>query len=417
MALLKKSWRYVVVMLLMATVMPVRAQSEAENVLAIVGSDGNIALYTPDSQTLTAVTEDAVPGLREYAWPTWSNDGQLAFFGFNFERGSSYGMGIFLRSDDGEVERLFTGDNEVFTYAYWSPAACETAPTCRDLAVLYTNGDGVLALRRVRTGTKASVTELSVGGPHYWDWSPDGHYMFWARFGEDLERYDVEAEAVEERFAEQQGLQQAVDWSPVDERLLAAVASQDGASSLIILNGDERQILVEQLQSGVAFAWSPDATQVAYLDITDGALRVLDSTSGSEVAHVADEVLAFLWSPDGTRLAYLTFTAPPGQNGPSAKASFQRNFLLQWHIFELATQTEQLSHGFVPTSEMIYYLTFFDQFAHSHQLWSPDSRYLVYAETLDDGRSLVNLIDTQASTSTPIIAAEGVMGVFNWRVP
>jgi len=62
---------------------------------------------------------------------------------------------------------------------------------------------------------------------------------------------------------------------------------------------------------------------------------------------------------------------------------------------------------------MIYYLRFFDQFARSHRLWSPDSRSLTYAEVLDDGRSVVSLVET-TGTGTPRTLMYGRIGVFSW---
>jgi TolB protein len=63
---------------------------------------------------------------------------------------------------------------------------------------------------------------------------------------------------------------------------------------------------------------------------------------------------------------------------------------------------------------MIYYLSFYDQFARSHRLWSPDSLSLVYGEMLDDGSSVVSLLDTTRPGSAPQHIARGSLGIFNW---
>jgi hypothetical protein len=64
---------------------------------------------------------------------------------------------------------------------------------------------------------------------------------------------------------------------------------------------------------------------------------------------------------------------------------------------------------------MFYLLAFFDQFSQSHQLWSPDSRYIVYAEMIDGGESLVKILDTTADAFVPFTVAEGEIGIWSYQ--
>jgi hypothetical protein len=390
------------------------AQTDATGDLAIVGNDGNIYLYDTTTDALSALTTDAAPIVRGYQWPTWSTDGQLAFFRYDLQQGNFGELSIFVRPLGGTAQEVFTQANEAFTYAFWSPSDCPTASAtpCRDLAVLYTRQDGNLALRNVRVADDINVTELSVGGPHYWDWSPDGTTMFWARFGEDLELYDVEMGTISGPLPQHMGRQQAVDWSPTDDRLLTTLAGPNNTSTLTIIDGDNQQILVDGLRAGIAFAWSADATQIAYLDYEDGRLEIIRSSDGSTVLTPSNEVLAFLWSPDGTKIAYLTLAQ--SADGQSAKQSSQNAPELQWHILDVAAKQTAHHRRFIPTQTMIYYLNFFDQFAHSHQFWSSDSRFFAFGEIEKNGSSVISLIDTSASTDTIVTIAEGTVGVFNW---
>ncbi|MCZ7546594.1 MAG: hypothetical protein M5R40_25100 [Anaerolineae bacterium] len=386
--------------------------------IAIAGADGNIHLYDVATGVVTPLTEDGAPDAKVYIWPTWSNDGRLAYFGVSVQPGDPYRFGIFLQPPEGDPIRAHTARDESFTYAHWAPGDCP-AGDCRDLAVLYTNTNGELALRRVRAGEGAadvSVVEVETGGPFYWDWSPDGQSMFWARFGALLERYDVAANAVVETFAEAQGLERAVDWSPVDDRLLSSVRRADGAFDLVVFDGAAREVLVEGLEGGVAFEWSPDGTQVAYVDFADTAhLKIVDANTGSEVAALAQGVVAFFWSPDGARIAYLTFEPERLTPQPIAyRQPAQQAPQLQWFIYDLATDATAVSVVFTPTSDMVYYLSFFDQFARGHRLWSPDSARIVYAERLGDGRDVVSLIDAGDPGAAPQILVEGRFGVFSW---
>lgn len=392
------------------------AQPDSSATLAIVGNDGNIYLYDFATETLAALTTDAIPNQRMYQWPTWSTDGQLAYFGFSLDRADFYRQAIFIRQQDETPQRIYSATDEFFTYAYWSPGDCETGPICRDLAILYTNPDGNLALRRIRSGAKFNITELSVGGPHYWDWSPNGQTMFWARYDERLEVYDVATDSVT-RLPETQALQRAVDWSPIDERLLALVA-EGRRADLVVFNGEQRQVLVEGLDAPAAYTWSPDASIIAYLEIHTGRLRVVDAQDGTLLHSISDEALAFLWSPDSGKIAYLTVYDPTpitnGEDGIVTKANPQAVPRAEWHIYTLTDQSDIAYDPHIPTETMVYYYQYFDQFAHSHSLWSPDSRYFSYgALTRRGGQVLV--IDTEAVGTEPIRLAAGTVGVFSWQ--
>lgn len=386
-----------------------RAQTVDPGQIAIAADDGNIYLFDLAADEAVPLTEDAVPGRKLYAWPTWATDGRLAFFGTSVLPDDRYQLGIFLRRASGEIERLYTSADEHFTYASWAPADCP-AGSCRDLAVLYTAANGNLALRRVRVDGDISIEELSEGGPHYWDWSPDGASMLWARFGTELSIYDADSNAIARTFDDRLGFQRAVDWSPVDDRLLAAVRAPGRRNDLMIFEDGERLVLAEGLRGAVSFEWSPDGAQVAYLDEQRATLSVADARTGAHVATAPDNAYAFFWAPDSARLAYLTVSQP----GTDVLASLQDGPpRLQWVVFAPETGAITRLAAFLPTRETIYYLQFFDQFARSHRLWSPDGRYLTYGEVLRDGRSVVSLLDT-TGPSTARTLMEGQIGVFSW---
>lgn len=388
-----------------------RAQTADTGQIAISAQDGNIYLFDVASDETTALTDDAISGSKVYAWPTWANDGRLAFFGTSRAPDDRYQLGIFIQNPAGAIERIYSSEDEFFTYASWAPADCP-AGNCRDLAVLYTAAGGSLALRRVRVDGGVTIEELSEGGPHYWDWSPDGASMVWARFGTELSIYDADNNEISETFDDRLGFQRAVDWSPVDDRLLAAVRSPGQLNDLMIFEDGERLVLAEDFPGLVSFEWSPDGTQVAYLDEQRATLTVADARSGETIGTAPHNAFAFFWAPDSTRLAYLTVTQveESGDVLASMQGSVPR---LQWVVFSPRTGRSARLATFLPTRETIYYLRFFDQFSRSHRLWSPDSRYITYGEVLQDGRSVISLLDTTAP-STVRTLMEGQIGVFSW---
>jgi TolB protein len=152
---------------------------------------------------------------------------------------------------------------------------------------------------------------------------------------------------------------------------------------------------------------------VAYLDESDGSLVIIDPASGKRIASPARAVVAFLWSPDATKIAYITLGATPSD--PNARPAAQDGLILQWHLYDLRDDRVSDLARFEPTSSMVYYLSYFDQFARSHRLWSPDSRYLAYGETLADERQVVTLLDTTAPDAAPQTVMDGWIGVFSWN--
>ena len=92
-------------------------------------------------------------------------------------------------------------------------------------------------------------------------------------------------------------------------------------------------------------------------------------------------MLAFFWSPDGRKLAYLT-TAPTGgtrqvaQNAQSAPARLRLR--VAYVDGTTVTQTDTIATFTPPATFLGQFLPFFDQYARSHQVWSPSSDALVF---------------------------------------
>ncbi|MFZ4828207.1 MAG: hypothetical protein ACOYLB_12715 [Phototrophicaceae bacterium] len=394
---------------------PLFAQSNGQ--LALVGNDTNLYLYDLATSALTPLTDDAQLGIREYRFPTWSTDGQLAYFASDSQAENPFRLGVYIRQPNSDTSVLaYQTLDEAYTYAHWAPADCPLG-NCRDLALLYTDiPSSSLKMRLLRSrdqGATFDLIETESGTPFYWDWSSDGTQMFWARFNQTLQLYDVASASITQEWDESQGSQRSVDWSPVDNRLLTTLEHFGNASDLVILDGDERTYLARGIEGLMSYAWNATAEYVAFTDNDLGGLYVIDTASSEKATFVDERVLAFFWSPNGEHLAYVTFGVDDKDTN-ARKVSLQVAPVMTWHVYHVLEDRSESLANFLPSSDMMYLLPYFDQFAHSHSLWSADSRYLVYGETTPNGDTIVSLLDTQDAGRPPQKLLDGSFGVFSW---
>lgn len=127
-------------------------------------------------------------------------------------------------------------------------------------------------------------------------------------------------------------------------------------------------------------------------------------------------MLAFFWSPDSDQIAYVTTTAvSPGSFSAKMSSARQGTGGLSWSVLDVESGAVRSYGSFVPTEQMLYVLTYFDQFAQSHRLWSPDSRHLVYSEMTANSEAMISLLDTTQETSVPLFIAEGLVGIWSFN--
>jgi TolB protein len=108
----------------------------------------------------------------------------------------------------------------------------------------------------------------------------------------------------------------------------------------------------------ITLEWSPTQSQLAVATSTFAGdplvehLRLIDVPSGKVRTLTKDNLAAYFWSPDGTRILY-------------ARRRLD-SFLWTWCIVDIADGK---------VHEVVQY---FDQYALSHRLWSPDSKHFVF---------------------------------------
>jgi TolB protein len=70
--------------------------------------------------------------------------------------------------------------------------------------------------------------------------------------------------------------------------------------------------------------------------------------------------------------------------------------------------------AFRPTRSFLFILPYFDQYAQSIRLWSPDSRYLVYSHQDSAQQAGIWVVDTEGEEA-PRRLADGVLAVWSWQ--
>jgi TolB protein len=403
---------YLLLAMLILPTMILRAQDATPpGRIAYIGTDYNVYVEDFEHDTTIALTDDAdAENLYFYEMPTWATDGRLAYF--SRERvGTDLNMGVYVTRDSDEAGTLvYEATNHVLNYAYWSPEDCFDGEHCRDLAMLVGVGD-TLTVEMVRDNDDgASNQTIGEGAPFYYSWSPDGTQMLWQRNQETLEVYNVENDDVTSTLDDVPGLFQAPMWSPVDDRLLYGALNGE-TTDLTVLEDGESRVLASELNGIVAFAWSPDGRYIAY---TEGyrSLIVLDASNGDVLTEtLEDGVYAFFWSPNSESLAYITLAST--QNSIGAKA--QQPSGISWSVMTVPDGEQRHFGAFLPTNDMLYVFTYFDQFAQSHRVWSPDSRYLVYSEFTSTGDSQIQVLDTNDTNAAPETIGEGIIGIWSFE--
>lgn len=405
-------------------------QGEAESEMSLpgkiayVGTDFNVYAFDGKNNTTAQISEDAMISATRilyYRWPTWSTDGRLAYFGIEESLSDGYTTTAHV-SLDGMMpgQMIYEGEDEVFNYASWSPQNCTATEDCRELSILLnsTVGGGLfvsLVQDEVQDNPK---TIIGRGGPFYYSWSMDGQQMLWQRNNRRLDIFDVQTGEVLQQLAQRPGFFQAPHWSPVDNRLLIGELNPERATTnLVIVSEDETLTIAEDLAGVVYFAWSPDGEYVAYVN-RQGPLVIVNSTTGKVItSSVVSGVSSFFWSPDSQKIVYITLATPQGAFSASSGilASLQGQPMdegLVWSVLDVNTDDVQRYGPFVPTGDMVYMFTYFDQFAQSHRIWSPDSRYIVYSEIVNES-PVVSVIDTQLDDTVPIAIADGYLGIWS----
>jgi hypothetical protein len=404
---------------------------EANERIAFVDLQGQLATIAPnggDHRQLTA-------GEQRFQFPAWSPDNQtLAAIG-----GTQGEGGVFAVSASPAVWP--TPAQPIYQSREHPPVYCSWSPDGATIGLLAAHPTQRLALHLVDPAADPAHTTptLLIGGqPCFWHWHADSHGLF---AHVDLGRTSAQVAHVRWRLpgtatiqplAIQPGNFQAPAISH-DSRYVAYAQLTPAGSSQLVVAGRDRKTVIGEHEGFVALNWSPRSAQLAFLHPLAthqqfyGPLHLWDAESGQVRRLSPETALAFFWSPDGRQIAYLavaeTDPVTPRLPGGATNGHFKGTWPLQHQaasealqlalsVIDVATGQRRALTTFTPTAPLInQFLPFFDQYSKSHSLWSAHSDALVLA-TLEDDRPMLTIVDATTGHSQPL--APGTMGVWRW---
>jgi TolB protein len=397
--------------------------------LAVVGADAR--LVTMDAMG-GSVTPIGRPGIK-FSFPAWSPDGtRIAVIGTTDQDSGIY---IFPAESSPNTPSdpvvIYQSATSLPFYLYWSPDG-------RRVGFLTTDTGGI-ALRVAPADASAPATLVRTGSPLYWAWSGPDRLLVHGSGGADAFFGEIGVDGT---------APEPVASATGDFRApaLSADAGFRGYSSLATATPD--QVIVESADHTVrhgigvygstALDFGPVGAELAFiapsaagppLGLPVGPLRLIEAATGAVRTLLPDGVVAFFWSPDGSTIAALQLVSPgsdkvAGAGGivlarstslsrrPDLLAAAPPGTALRLAFVTVETGT-LISQRNVRLSDLFtqQVLPFFDQYALSHRIWSPDGVGVVVPIVSDDGA--VHLTTVRADGTDTRIVTDGAMAF--WR--
>ncbi|MGQ9772608.1 hypothetical protein [Chloroflexus sp.] len=384
-----------VVALLLITNRPV------DQKLLVLGPNRRLAIV--DRQGVAQVlAEDASPELFRY--PALAPDGSRVAY-ISQEGNTSVLRVIHLPS--GTRTELYRSTTNPPLYMVWSPDG-------RYLSFLSNRGVGGLGVHIVPSDGSGDAELIGVSPSSlYVTWQPNSSSLLVHIGGSIFE----DGRVITVQPGRQQPLHEVTDpgffqvpaWSVDGESFFyvaqppiegpPTVDKVESVLTRVKVGEMQPQVLAREPMAAIIFGRSPQSDEIAYTTVgpdgfgplklvaLDGSVRTLSAAD--------DDVVAFFWSPDGQQIAYLT---PAGR---SASGLTQ----LRWQLVAREGNNPRTLTTFTPSQEFLAQINFFDAYALSFDLWSSDGYALVYGT--NDG---VYVFDIRRGTA--VRRSDGVLGMW-----
>jgi hypothetical protein len=426
--------------------------------IAVVEADGR--LVSVDEAGGSRFGHDA-SGVQ-FLFPAWSPDGsRLAAVGRNDDGGGVY---VFDGRGGGARTIVYESADRLPFYLYWSPDG-------RHVSFLTSEPDGI-ALRLAPADGSAPATTVREGAPMYWDWiGSDRLLVHSGGVGPDafVGEVGLDGGSLEQRTIAP-GYFRAPDVSR-DGRYRSYVVGGDGPVGVLVVESRDGTERHETTVFGIAaIGFDPTGEMLAFIasdqrrqrqsTVPVGPLRLVDSGSGAVRTILDGAVFAFFWAPDGRTIAALRFPAADGGGVASTgvgRAAVGSAGLGTGADVDLAAgvglgagsgvgsgagvglgagvgvgRTVQSTSGITLALAIIdaptgtirseqsvrlgdlfvdQLMPFFDQYALSHRLWSPDGSSVLLPLVGDDDTIQLVAVPADGSAARPIAA--GVIGFWS----
>ena len=401
------------------------------NRIAFVGLDGQVRSMNPDGSEVRQISS----GEGFFTWPTWSPDARrLVYSGVVRDgRGNPRISLLAFNAASGSTHEIYAGEpgiagllaDGVVHYPLWSPDS-------RSLAFIAVTSRGLtLFVDTLEDGGDADL--VLDQGPLWMSWSPDSRYLLVHRGADHFLVSTLDGIGVTKLHIRAIGYRVPA-WKP--QGVTVTLASANGPGRYTIFTADVVAGDLDVLEPitylreigfrlNPAFLWSPSGEFLAlagssrvinYLGLNLLVYRDLVLVSedrADEQILIQDNVIAYFWSSDGAKLAYVMPSDTPG--------------ILRWMILNVADGKRWPLVDFIPSRDQLTMFQFFDQYAYSHSLWSPDSQSLVFAGRLSTGAVAASwgrergaqgshiIVLSVGPHPSPASIAEGILGFWSPR--
>jgi WD40 repeat protein len=347
---------------------------KSEPPLLLITDAASAVVVIQDNGTVIETIEP--PTGTRYSQPIWASPSTIVY--------------AQIAPEDNRLEAVRLGGDTVWSVELDTPAFYYLAALASDSTTVVslrnkTDGSGLII---ERISAEASPLTLSEEAPFYASWNPtDGRLA--SHVGDT--RLDITGSVTETIDANASGFQAPV-WLAAG---LVSLRSR-GDDTYLTLWDDSSFSDIARVRGASRFVGSGDSIAIvtggnietggiqalaqALPTINSGVLTVIDLEETSFTSVTSDPTPIFQWDRAGERLLYVTFV-----NDPTPA--------LVWHIWEDGEVTD--FQPFVPDPSWFATVApFFDQYAQSVSLWSPDGTAFAYPALVEgEARILIQHLD------------------------
>ena len=329
-----------------------------------------------DDALMPVALADTVPeasGATEYGWPTFSPDGKRIAYSSETHKQAEDSFAVWVYDlGHSRATLIFESRTDRIVYLVWTPDA-------QHLSFLLGEPGGLsLVLAEVKESTPVRI--VATGMPLYFDWgaAPGQVALHTLALNSDhteqvsLMSLTPTTQNVIKVLSSGRTPFKTPAWSP-DGKHLAYIANNHAESNIIVADADAThpRSVVSLPVGENSLVWAPDSAHLAYAtaltaqDPTYNGIKLVDIATANSKWLTKDDVAAFFFSPDSRHLAFIGV--------PEEKPYYT------WSVVDVKTGAQKALGNFLATPDESTAYRYFDQFAVSHTIWSPDSSAFIYA--------------------------------------